>query len=76
MKYHSLRKFWHLRRSLEKLRGRRRLQGTGNLWHALAPILDRSASRGCTFYELDALYTHVRDGTRRTCRGADVIVIP
>jgi hypothetical protein len=59
MKYVRLRNLWQVRRFVGELRARRRLQTETAMWSGLAPILKRSASVGCTFYELDVLYHHI-----------------
>ena len=48
-----------LLQSLDEVRARRRLRADPPLWRALRPIVQASASTGCTSYELDVLYRNV-----------------
>src|SRR5688500_3345265 len=59
MKYLRLRDIKHPRRLLGELRGRQRLQKQSDLWQALVPILQAAKSTGCTYFELEALYSHI-----------------
>ena len=54
-----LKAFSSVHRFIGELRGRRHLKKNAFLWHGLLPILQRSASVGCTFFELDALYHEI-----------------
>jgi hypothetical protein len=48
-----------LRRLPGELVGKRYLQSDAHLWRALEPVLARSSSKGCTFFELAHIHRHV-----------------
>jgi hypothetical protein len=58
-KFRAIRGRGDFSRFLQEVMAKQRLRGDRALWKDLRPVLDRSSSRGCTFYELHLLYDYI-----------------